>query len=493
MSVLVVLDRTDRGFDLRLEDAEVISARDYLGDPRWSALRRAKVFNLCSDYRYQRVGYYVSLLAAARGHRPLPSVATLQELTRPTRARSLPLELTTLIERNLAPLKGDTFELSIYFGRNVAKRYDRLARALFNHLPAPLLRATFVRRDDRWQLRTIRPIASGEIPDSHRDFVEQRARDYFARGRAPEDRPRRSRFDLAVLLDEEAEDAPSDEAAIKRLIRAARKRDVAVTLIDKDDFGRLAEFDALFIRETTAVNHHTYRFSRRAHSEGLVVIDDPESILRCSNKVYQAELFARSNISAPRTALAHRGRDNSGIGEQVGFPCVVKQPDSAFSRGVFRANDAAELDARLRELLDSSDLVVVQEFVASSFDWRVGVLGGEALFAARYNMAPHHWQVRSTDRHGRSRYGRVDPVPLAEAPQRVISLALRAAHHIGDGLYGVDIKEVGRRLLVMEVNDNPNIDAGCEDAELGPALYERIIDHFATRIERTTNGAHRSH
>ncbi len=77
------------------------------------------------------------------------------------------------------------------------------------------------------------------------------------------------------------------------------------TLITKDEYGRIAEFDALFIRETTAVNHHTYRFSRRALAEGLVVIDDPESIIRCTNKVYLAELFARNRIPHPRTVVVH--------------------------------------------------------------------------------------------------------------------------------------------------------------------------------------------
>jgi glutathione synthase/RimK-type ligase-like ATP-grasp enzyme len=71
--------------------------------------------------------------------------------------------------------------------------------------------------------------------------------------------------------------------------------------ITRADIGRLPEFDALFIRDTTFANHYTYRFSRRATAEGLVVIDDPDSILKCNNKVYLAELLIRHNIPAPRT------------------------------------------------------------------------------------------------------------------------------------------------------------------------------------------------
>ena len=81
----------------------------------------------------------------------------------------------------------------------------------------------------------------------------------------------------------------------------------------REDYGRIAEFDALFLRETTRVDHHTYRFARRAAAEGLVLIDDPESILRCTNKVYQAELFARHKIACPPTMVVHAenaGRNN---------------------------------------------------------------------------------------------------------------------------------------------------------------------------------------
>jgi len=73
---LLVVDRL-AGWSQRIPDAEVVRAHDYLTDPRYPGLRGARVFNLCQSYRYQRCGYYVSLLAGARGHRPLPDVSTI--------------------------------------------------------------------------------------------------------------------------------------------------------------------------------------------------------------------------------------------------------------------------------------------------------------------------------------------------------------------------------------------------------------------------------
>ena len=55
----------------------------------------------------------------------------------------------------------------------------------------------------------------------------------------------------------------------------------------------MAEFDALWIRATTSIDNFTYRFARRAQQEGMPVIDDPQSMIRCTNKVYLAERLAR--------------------------------------------------------------------------------------------------------------------------------------------------------------------------------------------------------
>jgi glutathione synthase/RimK-type ligase-like ATP-grasp enzyme len=72
---------------------------------------------------------------------------------------------------------------------------------------------------------------------------------------------------------------------------------------------------------------------------------------------------------------------------------------------------------------------------------------------------------------------------VAEAPEEGVKIALKAANLIGDGLYGVDIKQVGNRCYVIEVNDNPNVDAGNEDGVLKDALYREIMGSFVRRIE----------
>lgn len=485
MRPLVVVENPRR-WPFELERVEVVSARDYLTDHAWAERRRTAVYNLCRRYSYQSLGYYVSLLAEARGHRPLPSVSTLRSLGEGVLVRLASEELDELIQAGLRPLRSDDFRLGVYFGRNVARRHDRLARALFNLFPVPLFQARFRRDvDGRWRLAAVRPVATGDIPDEHRDFVLREAGTFFARPRRA--RPRKEfRWELAILWDPDDEQAPSDERAIRRFENAFAAEGIRAEPLTEDDYGHLPEFDALFLRTTTGVEHYTYRFALRAEAHGLVVVDDPESIVRCTNKVYQAELFARHGIPAPPTLVVHEG--NMGeIGPRVGFPCVVKKPDGAFSRGMVLLQGPEEVEPHLRTLFGESELVVAQAFTPTSYDWRVGVLGGQVLWCCRYHMAPGHWQIARGEGEG-VRYGRVEALEPDGVPHGVLALGMRAAGLVGDGLYGVDIKDVDGRFVVMEVNDNPNVEAGYEDAVAGGALYRGVAGWFRERLEERGGG-----
>lgn len=309
---------------------------------------------------------------------------------------------------------------------------------------------------------------------------EQAAR-YFARPR-PARRAAPTRYDLAIFVNPSEEDPPSDERAIRRFVSAAERIGIRAEVIDKADAGRLSEFDALFLRETTYVNHMTYRLASRAERDGLVVIDDPESILRCTNKVFQAETFQRANIPAPPTWIVHEGTVDRLV-DEIDFPCVVKQPDSAFSKGVARAHDERELRGHLARYLAESALVLVQRFVPSEFDWRVGILAGEPLYVCRYFMAKGHWTIQVSGPGGGRHYGKVETLAVEDAPRRAVNLARRVARQFGDGLYGIDIKESNGRFMVIEVNDNPSIESGFEDRVLGKELYERIMADFLRRLE----------
>lgn len=382
----------------RVPGAALVPARDYLVESAWREARNLRVLNLCQSCGYQRSGYYVSLLAEARGHRPLPGVRELKDRGRPDPA-------------------------SVLVGMAQRCSDGRRARA-----------------------------------------------------------PRTGELALAILRDPDTPCPASNDAALAKFEEAARALAIRTERIGRDDIGRLGGFDGLFIRDNTFVQHHTYRFARRAAAAGLTVIDDPDSILRCNNKVYLAELLPRHGIPVPGTLIVDRA-GISGILPALGLPCVLKRPDSSLSMGVAKVESAAQLSAAADDMLRESDLIVAQEYIPTAFDWRIGILDGKPLFACKYHMVPGHWQIL---RHAEGRHyeeGPTEAIRLEAAPAAAVDLALRAARLIGDGFYGIDLKEVAPgEWRIIEVNDNPNVDAGNEDGVLGDRLYHEVMSVFARRM-----------
>ena len=64
----------------------------------------------------------------------------------------------------------------------------------------------------------------------------------------------------------------------------------------------------------------------------------------------------------------------------------------------------------------------------------------------------------------------------------MLRTALRAANAVGDGLYGVDCKMIGKKCYIIEVNDNPSIESGVEDMILKDSLYLTIMHTMYDRV-----------
>lgn len=479
-AALFVVDRL-QDWPFRLAGTQVATARDYLTEAAYSNGVDCRVINLCKCDRYQGRGYYVSLLADARGHRPLPEVKAVEDLQSAPLLKALAREVDALLEDAISDNGAEEVRIDAYFGRDPTGAHPAVAQQLFALVRVPLLRATFGRQQQRWRLTGLKALSAAAVPVAHRPALEEAARLFLdgnaeRRGAGAKERGLR----LAILYNPGEVEPSSNPEAIERFRTAARTLGMHAEIIDRRSIARLAEFDALFIRDTTNVGHYTYEFARRAFTEGLVVIDDPDSILQCTNKVYLHELMTRHRVPVPKTLMVHR--DNvEQIVPTLGLPCVLKQPDSGFSLGVDKIEREADLGPSVRRLLQQSELIVAQEYVPTEFDWRVGIFDRRPLFVCRYHMAPGHWQIIKHEAARRIE-GQTVTMSVGEAPEIVVRTALRAANLIGDGLYGVDLKQVNGQCLLIEVNDNPTIDVGGEDAVLGDALYREIMGVFCRRI-----------
>jgi glutathione synthase/RimK-type ligase-like ATP-grasp enzyme len=480
----VVLVENLKDWQPEFPGVQVITAREYLSSPECLKSRETFVINLCRSYRYLSTGYYCSLLAEPRRHKVIPSVGTITNLSSKA-IYSLNVEdLDALVQKSFKKQQKapeQTFELSIFFGRCEDQDMQDLARQIFDMFRSPLLKVEF-RFQGKWHVSTVKPIYLNVMDEPQKRLFVDALNSYLSKPWRTPRTKNTARYDLAILHNRREAVPPSNAGALQKFIKAGKKQGVDVELIERKDYGRLAEYDALFIRETTAIDHYTYRFARKAQIEGMAVLDDPDSIVKCTNKVYLDELLTTHHIMRPRTKVLQKGNVESVNGE-IDYPIVLKIPDGSFSRGVFKANNAREYREITERLFKESDLILAQEFLYTQFDWRVGILNHRPLYACQYFMSRKHWQVVKHEASGRMVEGGFKTWRVEDTPRDVINTAVALAKLIGDGLYGVDLKQNEKGVFVIEINDNPNIDAGIEDQLLGDELYAIILGEFVRRLE----------
>ncbi|WP_420126103.1 glutamate-cysteine ligase family protein [Longimicrobium sp.] len=488
----------------------------------------AVVVNLCRSWKYGSKGYYVSLLADARGQLPIPSVdvsevfgdayalfRALQEAgvatvdpeemrarRRTARAASAGDEEAEDDEAPRAPSvpivrvqeedgwtcrpaeADEAAETLVFLGGAADARFRNTALAVYREWPAPVLRLQLVREEGEWKVTAVTPVPPHRLSDEDREQLCRTLADEKRIVRRGREAPREERrASIAVLVDPDDAFSPSSPETLDRLERIAQRMNVHVRRIGLDELHRLPEYDALFIRALTGVSEPAFQFTLRAEALGMPVVDDSQSIIRCGNKVFLDELLRREGIAMPRSRIVTRQTPWDEVAG-LGLPLVIKLPDGSFSSAVHKVSSADEFRRYADDMFRRSPLIIAQEFLPTDYDWRITVLDGRLLFACRYHMARGHWQIRAESTAGKERYGRVEAVPREQAPEAVVQAALRAARLIGDGLYGVDLKETADGPVVIEVNDNPNLDVGYDDAADGTAIYEDLIDFFVRRIEQ---------
>lgn len=498
LQIVVVTSKADAAALSPGAAGEVVTANEFLtGGARWGR-PRATVVNLCRSLRYLSKGYYVSLLASARDQRVLPGVETLRQLgERHTLVRQLEEADVPTWEgpaegeraRRVAP--GEQVSVLACFGTATDARFRRACAAIYRCFPVPLLRVTLRLQEKEWRVFDVEVTPLHQLAPAERAHLAQELADLRGVGPLSRRKAQDKRASIAILYEEQDIFGPSTTETLEKLERIAAKKGVHMHRLDLGDISRLGDYDALFIRALTGLNLPAFRWASRAEALDMPVIDDTQSIIRCSNKVFLHELLERKGVPTPRTLVASGMTSFESLVKALGLPFIVKLPDGSFSTAVHKVGSKADWAAKARPMLEKSPLIVAQAWTPTEFDWRVTTLGGKPLFTAKYHMAPGHWQVRNADPRA-VRYGKVEAVARAYAPRDVVRLGCQAARLIGDGLYGVDIKDTAQGPLVIEVNDNPNIDSGFEDSILREELYRRIMEVFLERIESRKAGLARA-
>lgn len=276
---------------------------------------------------------------------------------------------------------------------------------------------------------------------------------------------------------------PREGAALQNFKCAAENSGNEFHFLFRENIEDIPKYNSVFIRATTDPLFTAYVVSKTAWELGLKVVDDPESITVCANKIHQYALFEKFNVPRIPTVFLNREelhhREISRIFRELGKPVVIKAPYTSFSRYVEKAACETSFREVAKRFFKKSDVLAVQKFVPTEFDWRVGVLGNEVLYVCKYMIPKGKWKHGAKLR-GKPTvvWGRTVALKKEKAPQRLKDVALKACSVVGKGLYGVDIKEVNGDYVVVEVNDNPSIYAGYEDSQ-DKDVYTKIIHYLS--------------
>jgi glutathione synthase/RimK-type ligase-like ATP-grasp enzyme len=284
---------------------------------------------------------------------------------------------------------------------------------------------------------------------------------------------------LGIFVDRKTMSNAEQLTALIRCRDVAESMGHGVDFIFPVDIHKIPRVDALFIRARTDPMNVTYVAARMAEFHGIPVIDDPGSIRICSDKINMYSHLMSENVSLPRTEFLSKNELSvervTELFDTLGTPLIVKEPSTSFSLRVEKVHTIEEFFRVARRFVKLSDWIVVQQYIESKYDWRVGVLGGELLYVCKYTIPSVTFKIQASV-NGHIVYCGVESVLPGDVPPQVIRLGLDAAGAIGDGLYGVDIKNSNGDAYVIEVNDNPSIESGEDDCY--PDVFQKIVNRL---------------
>jgi [lysine-biosynthesis-protein LysW]--L-2-aminoadipate ligase len=214
--------------------------------------------------------------------------------------------------------------------------------------------------------------------------------------------------------------------------------------------------------------------SRVYTAGGAVVVNRPEVIETCGDKLATNAALAAAGVPTPRTGVAFTVDAVLELCDRFGYPVVLKPVVGSWGRMVSKLSDRDAVEAVLehKEVLGGPQHKVfyVQEFVRKpGRDIRAFVVGDEVI-AAIYRSSDH-WITNT------ARGGSASNCPLTDELVEVASAAARA---VGGGVLAVDVIESERGLLVVEVNHTMEFRNSVSTT--GVDIPARVVRYAAERV-----------
>jgi len=288
-----------------------------------------------------------------------------------------------------------------------------------------------------------------------------------------------------------AEDAP-EAHEISRFLETGKRRGITLDVLQPKDFelivttdrdwraeyagGKLSRPDFIIPRTGAETSYFTLAVLRQFERMGVTMINGPEAVEACADKLQTLQLLSASGLPIPRTILAKFPVDVDVIGRELGFPVVVKTLRSTRGAGVVLCQDREQFHSFVSLLGDANPSAdfIFQKYIRSSHgrDVRLLVIGDRIIATM---------ERRSRDGGFKSNISLGGYGVSISPPPEMADLALKAARALRLDIAGIDVLYDEGGYRICEANSSPGFEGLEKVCRI--SVPDKVLDFVATRLK----------
>lgn len=293
-----------------------------------------------------------------------------------------------------------------------------------------------------------------------------------------------------ILFSKKESELTSEDYSVKRLIDAARKKDIDISVLKPEQFELVVTRDDtksilvddkpvplpdfVIPRMGSATTYYAFAVMRQLKSLGVYVCNDADAVYAVKDKLYMHQALASSKLASPKTMLAKFPIDPAIVEREIGFPLVLKNVTGTQGAGIYLC-ESEDVFLDIMELIYTNNPkanIILQEFIHSSRgkDLRVFVVGGRVVACMQ----------RSSSKSFKANFSKGGKVNSFEVTPEIEWLATETAKLFNLDIAGIDLLFDTDSLKICEANSSPGF-IGMEEVT-GKVIAENIIDYILLKI-----------
>ena len=183
---------------------------------------------------------------------------------------------------------------------------------------------------------------------------------------------------------------------------------------------------------------------------GVFLVNYPQSIIFCSNKLTSHLSFKDNGIPTPKTSFVNNSKVIRESVKRVGgkYPIIIKSLKGSQGIGVSIADTYQSLVSNMQALWKHKAKLLIQQYIPVKYDIRTIVLDGKIVACVKRVAVEGEFRTNISRGGNSERY---------ELSNDEIDLVHKVAEISGGYLVGVDHINHKGKLYALEVNGSPNM------------------------------------